>query len=92
MNAESETTLRDQNWVKEADITLPAGLMGFSEVKQLELIHTPEELPFRWLRSVMRIVLSTLTSSTASSSTTVRGGQPPRRQPTTRPRVHTWSS
>lgn len=51
MNAESETALPADTWVKEADITLPAGLMGFAEVKQLELIHTPEELPFRWLRS-----------------------------------------
>ena len=52
MNAESETALPADTWVKEADITLPAGLMGFAEVKQLELIHTSEELPFRWLRSI----------------------------------------
>jgi flagellar assembly factor FliW len=52
MNAESETAPPTDTWVKEAEINLPAGLMGFPEVKQLELIHTVEELPFRWLRSI----------------------------------------
>ncbi len=51
MNAEPETALPADTWQKEADITLPAGLMGFPEVKNLELIHLVEELPFRWLRS-----------------------------------------
>jgi len=52
MNAETDTAPSTDVWLKEADIALPAGLMGFTEVKNLELIHNTEELPFRWLRSV----------------------------------------
>ena len=52
MNADTETAPPTDVWLKEADISLPAGLMGFPEVKNLELIHNTEELPFRWLRSV----------------------------------------
>jgi flagellar assembly factor FliW len=51
MNAETETASTAERWTREAEITLPAGLMGFPEVKKLELIHQVEELPFRWLRS-----------------------------------------
>ena len=51
MNAETETAPPAESWLKEAEINLPAGLMGFSEVKALELIHNVDELPFRWLRS-----------------------------------------
>jgi len=51
MNAETETAPPTDVWLKEADISLPAGLMGFPEVKNFELIHNFEELPFRWLRS-----------------------------------------
>jgi flagellar assembly factor FliW len=52
MNADTETAPPTDVWLKEADVSLPAGLMGFPEVKNLELIHNTEELPFRWLRSV----------------------------------------
>ena len=52
MNAETKTAPTTDIWLKEADIKLPAGLMGFPEVKDLELIHNTEELPFRWLRSI----------------------------------------
>ena len=52
MNTDAETAPLADIWLKEADIELPAGLMGFAEVKNLELIHNTEELPFRWLRSV----------------------------------------
>ena len=52
MNADTEPAPPTDIWLKEADIELPAGLMGFTEVKNLELIHNTEELPFRWLRSV----------------------------------------
>ncbi|RKX34999.1 MAG: flagellar assembly protein FliW [Verrucomicrobia bacterium] len=52
MNADTEPAPPSDVWLKEADIALPAGLMGFAEVKNLELIHNTEELPFRWLRSV----------------------------------------
>lgn len=52
MNTDTEPAPPTDIWLKEADIELPAGLMGFTEVKKLELIHNTEELPFRWLRSV----------------------------------------
>ncbi len=52
MNADTDTAHPTDVWLKEADIELPAGLMGFAEVRNLELIHNTEELPFRWLRSV----------------------------------------
>lgn len=52
MNADTESPPPTDVWLKEADIELPAGLMGFAEVKNLELIHNTDELPFRWLRSV----------------------------------------
>jgi len=51
MKPDTETASSAEHWQKEAEITLPAGLMGFPEVKKLELIHNIEELPFRWLRS-----------------------------------------
>ena len=49
MNADTDTAHPTDVWLKEADIELPAGLMGFAEVRNLELIHNTEELPFRWL-------------------------------------------
>jgi flagellar assembly factor FliW len=47
----AETVAEQEHWLKPMEFSLPAGLIGFPDVRQLELIYNPEELPFMWLRA-----------------------------------------
>jgi len=52
MKVATETVQTQDRWVKPAEFTLPAGLIGFPEARRIELLYNPEELPLMWLRSV----------------------------------------
>lgn len=48
----SAETVADQDfWLKPMEFSLPAGLIGFPDVRRVELIYNPDELPFMWLRA-----------------------------------------
>lgn len=48
----AENVAEQERWLKPMEFTLPAGLIGISEARRVELILNPEELPFMWLRCV----------------------------------------
>jgi flagellar assembly factor FliW len=41
-----------EQWLKPAEFIMPAGIIGFPDARNIELIYNPEELPFMWLRCV----------------------------------------
>ncbi|MGH8018576.1 MAG: flagellar assembly protein FliW [Opitutaceae bacterium] len=46
------STAEQEQWLKPAEFNMPAGIIGFPEARNIELIYNPGELPFMWLRCV----------------------------------------
>ena len=52
MKVASESLPPQETWLKPLEFDLPAGLIGFADLRRVELIVNPGELPFMWLRDV----------------------------------------
>ena len=48
----ADTVAEQEQWLKPMEFALPAGLIGFPNVRRVELLFNPEELPLMWLRDV----------------------------------------
>jgi flagellar assembly factor FliW len=48
----AESVAEQEQWLKPMEFSLPTGLIGFPDVRRVELILNPEELPLMWLRDV----------------------------------------
>lgn len=54
----ADTVAEQEQWLKPIEFTLPAGLIGFPDVRRVEVILNPEELPLMWLRDVANHALN----------------------------------
>ncbi len=46
------STVEQEQWLKPAEFNMPAGIIGFPDARNIELLYNPGELPFMWLRCV----------------------------------------
>lgn len=46
------TVPEQEHWLKPIEFSLPAGLIGFPDIRRVELILNPDELPLMWLRDM----------------------------------------
>jgi len=54
MKVAAESQASPEVWIKPLEFTLLKGLIGFEDLRRFELLISPEEQPFMWIRAADR--------------------------------------